>query len=630
MKPEWTSPALAAAAQAFFGVALAFLPWKAASLGALAISLAAVALLFLRPRKNAGTPIAPPFPLLELKSILIFSAMAIPGAFMKAEDLFPLTGVFFAAGMGCACIAETIYAYTERKGLRPFISFSSFTGYAYLSSAALQLAFFPRPAYLFWGVGLLLAVSAVDITRGIASACKSRRKPLKKAMTAALFITLTALSSTAMSESPAYAEDSLFMELFGEAPPEESPMDPLLIAAIAVERPECFTDDYVRSFARGLETGERMTRGELEEELGRAGRRLELSGMFYQSSASYKSAGTDAEGTTAVIVILSVSEGFWWGFNFGPWDLSLAYANLFRQGKQLALTAGLNTQNLVYADPAIAGGPFFFAIGAGQGVRLSRALGDRDFILQGFSSEGSLGYRPLDDLAVDIGLGSFRARSLPSYFLYPGIDAPSDQELLPLSLGASWGSTLSASAGLSAGSFSFKRRGGLKGRADVEGIVYFPLDPGSPSFRAIGSAALRYDAPQLFRAALLCELDAFPDGLQAGALPEPLWSRVNGYRGRAYLPSGEFAGLARLSASLDPVARFNLGFTTLSLVPEAFYEIAASKRSALSSEPFWGQDCGLLLKAAFSPPVGRTFVFGASMAIPTLNENSFRFVFEVE
>jgi hypothetical protein len=172
MKPEKTSAALALAAQAGFGTALAFASWKTAALIALFASITALVVRFI-PQK-APPREAAAFPRLELGSFLVFASMCASSLFMEGDALFPLTGLFFASGLACACWAETGFRLKAGKSAKALLTASAFIGCAYAVSAIVQLACFPRPAYLYWGVGLLVAASLADLGRGLAASLRSR------------------------------------------------------------------------------------------------------------------------------------------------------------------------------------------------------------------------------------------------------------------------------------------------------------------------------------------------------------------------------------------------------------------------------------------------------------------------
>jgi hypothetical protein len=172
MKPDKTSAALALAAQAGFGTALAFFTWKTAALIALLVSIAALAVRFIN--KKAAPPRTAAFPRLELGSSLIFSFMCASGLFLEGDALFPLTGFFFASGLACACAAETGFRLKAGKYAKALLTASTYLGLAYAASSIIQLACFPRPAYLYWGVGLLMAASLADLGRGLAASLRSR------------------------------------------------------------------------------------------------------------------------------------------------------------------------------------------------------------------------------------------------------------------------------------------------------------------------------------------------------------------------------------------------------------------------------------------------------------------------
>jgi hypothetical protein len=464
-------------------------------------------------------------------------------------------------------------------------------------------------------------------------------KPPRAALSLALLLLVFPPAIAPAEES--VGDEAMFAELFGESLPRESPEDPLRIAAVEVEAPPCFTDAYVKSFLRGVRAGDSLTRRELESALAKATRRMELSGMFYQAKASYSPCGTapeagpspEAGAAIEVKAVLSVSEGFWWGFNFSPWDLSLGYANMSGEGKILNGALGLNTQRLRYADPAINNGRAAASIEAGHFTAMRGSGADPSYLADSFSANASAGYLPEDDLRVWAGAAYLAIRPLGEYFLYPDYLAPAQGGLSALGLSAGFKHIPSIDAGISAGSFSYRERGGVKARVDGKAVAYLPLYDGAwlepdPAIKLSFSGDLRFDAPRLLRLTLSQTAEYYPSG--TGGVPEPLWARPGAFRSYLETGSGDFASLSRASLALDSVWSPNLGFTTMSLVPEIYYEAALVRRASRSDAFILSQDCGLILKAAFSVPVGRTFGFGCALALPAGDEPRLRFIFEIE
>lgn len=612
------SAGLAIAAQAAFGACLFFLPWTAAALIGLGLSISAIVL---RLSFGRGS-----FPRLETGGLLTFIPMSLACAFAAGEALLPYTGIFFAVGLGCACMAETAFRLLEAKAMRPAQLPSTLLGLGYLASAFTQLALFPRLGYLLYGVGLLILVSAVDIGRGIVLSALKGSKGSKAALVACILI--LPVAPFASADEARSEDDALYADIFAEAPPRESPDDLLRIVDIEIEKPKSFSDAYLLSFARELRAGAIMKRAALERILKRTSERLELSGMFYQSSASYAAAGADGAGD--VVVTLKASEGFWWGFNFQPWDVSLSYGNLFADGKQAAIALGLNTQSLAYADPALRDGPFFCSLGAAHDIALRGGGFDPSYIAQRVQAFAELGLKAGDDASFSLDGGFLAARSLPGYFLYRGFAAPSAEALSALGMGSEFASIASLGAGARLGYFSYKKRGGLKARAGLSASARLPLAAQAPLAEGSFSGDLRYDAPKLVSATIHQSLQYFPAHVDGSGLPEFLWAYPSAYRGAAPLPSGEFASLSRASLAFDTGKRLNLGFTRLALVPELYYELAMTGRAASSPRPFLAQDAGAILKAEFSAPVGRSFLFGVAATPAAADGLKFSFVFEVE
>jgi hypothetical protein len=622
MKRTRTSAGLALAAQAAFGISLFFFPWMAAALVGLGIALLAMTI-----RLSAGRG---PFPRLEMGSLLMFLAMATACLFAKGESLLPYTGVFFAAGLGCACIADLAFDFIEAKAMRTAQLPSTFFGIGYLAAAYLQLAFFPHLEYLLFGVGLLTLVSLADIGHGILQSILKHSRRAKAAGAVAACLLLFSLAPIASAEEAQSADDALYADLFDDVPPQESPDDLLRIADIKINRPDGFSDAYLLSYAREIRKGSVIKRAALDGLLKRVNERLELSGMFYQSSASYVAAESSAPGANDVVVILKASEGFWWGFNFQPWDLSLSYGNLFNDGKQAALVLGLNTQGLAYADPAIRDGPFFFALGAAHDIALRGSGADPSYLCQRIQAFGEIGVKAADDASFAIDSGYIASRTLPSYFPYREYAASSPEALASLGMKDGFASVASLRADARLGYFSYKKRGGLKARADLSSLGYFPLATVSPLAELSFAGDLRFDAPKLISMGLHQTLQYFPQTLGGTGLPEFLWAYPSAYRGGDGLPSGEFASLSRLSLAFDSGKRLSLGFTRLALMPELYYEVAVTSRASYSPSPVLAQDFGALLRAEFSAPVGRSFIFGVA-ATPMLSAGwKFTFVFEVE
>jgi hypothetical protein len=440
-----------------------------------------------------------------------------------------------------------------------------------------------------------------------------------------------AAAEASRAEPAGDEEGELFLMLFGEAPPVESPDEMLLVAEISVEGPPSVDEEYVRSFAERLGVGDRMSARELDGLLEKAAGRMSLSNMFYRSSASRErlEGEGESEGPVAVRVVLRVDEGFWWGFNFHPWDLSVAYRNLGGKGEQLAATLGLNTQELSYRDPSISYGPLYWALEAGHLVRLDSDEVDPACLYENASLCAELGLNLSDDLSLGLAFGCGAFRSPSGYFLYPGYEAPSGASLDRLGLSAGFSRLLSAGLRVGLGTCSYRKRGGLRGEAIVSlDALSSSLGDGTPVARASALALLRLDAPRLLRLTLRERITYLSD-IAGSGIPEALWAGVGELRCKGGLVSGELASLSRLSLDIDRVAAAGIGFAEIGIVPELFYELASVSRESYGPDPRFQQDIGFLLKGVVSTPVGRTFALGFAIGLEGESSSRFSFVFEV-
>lgn len=445
-------------------------------------------------------------------------------------------------------------------------------------------------------------------------------------------------SAQAMPPGPGTEDEeaALFLKLFGEAPPESRPDEALLIAEIDASCPACFDEAYIQSFARPLRVGERLSAAELDARLGAAADRMSLSSMFYRSSAYYERLEDDAgeDGLVAVRVIIQADEGFWWGFGFYPWNLSVGYRNVGGRGKQAQATAGLGTQALSYLDPSIGYGPFYWAASASHGTELRGGGFDPRYLYDEFAIGAELGLAVTDDASFGIALRCAAFRSPESYFLYPDYEAPGDERLSSLGLTRGFESLASAGLRVRLGSLSYKKRGGLRGQAVLEldalgSSASSTRGAWAPVPRASALACLRYDAPRLLRVTLR-ERITYIGATADGGIPEALWASAGDLRCPIGPVSGELASASRLSLGLDRVAAIGLGFTELSIVPEVFYELGAAAGRARGEAPGFRQDIGFVVKSAFAMPVGVTFSVGMAFALDGEPDSSIAFVFEVE
>jgi hypothetical protein len=376
-----------------------------------------------------------------------------------------------------------------------------------------------------------------------------------------------------------------------------------------------------------------MTRSELERDLLKIRERMEFSHQFYQVSVSYLPIAEDlgGSGETEVAVTIKASEGFWWDFNYEPYDVSVGYKNLFRSGKELQAVAGLNTQSLHYRDPAIANGSFYYSASLAHQVVEDANLDGENYIYESVSGEGEAGIRFGDDLRLGFGAGYAVYKAASEYFLYSGYEAPDSGELERLGMAGELDdyqgiATLSLRSSL--GAYSYQRRGGVHGR--VEGSLAALLPRGAPSETdlkttvsgdlrfdaALGNAA-RTDAARLLRLTIHERIEFFPGQLEGGSLSEPLWADIDEGRYLTGLVSGELASLSRASLGLDPLAVIDFGFTRLSLIPELYYEFTVVRMASYYEAPRWAQNVGFLIKGAFSAPVNRVFSLGLAFSLPS-------------
>jgi hypothetical protein len=459
-----------------------------------------------------------------------------------------------------------------------------------------------------------------------------------------LALCLAALASgagaAAQGALPAQAvegdEAALFLEIFGEAPPESRPDEALLIAAIDATCPAGLDEAYIKSFARPLRVGERLSAAELDALLGVAADRMSLSNMFYHSSAFYERLEDEAgeDGLVAVRVVLQADEGFWWGFGFYPWDLSVGYRNLRGKGKQARAKIGLGTQELAYLDPSVGYGPLYWMASASHETELRGGGFDPHFLYDEFAIGAELGLAISDDAAIGIAMRCAAFRSPDSYFLYPDYEALDDERLSSLGLTRDFEALASAGLRVRLGSLSYKKRGGLRGHAVLELDALASSAPSSrgawsPSPRASALACLRYDAPRLLRITLR-ERITYIGATADGGIPEARWASASDLRCPGGPVSGELASASRLSLGLDRVAAIGLGFTELGFIPEVFYEFGAVARRSRGEALGFRQDVGFVVKSAFAMPVGVTFSVGMAFGLDGESDSSIAFVFEVE
>jgi hypothetical protein len=467
-----------------------------------------------------------------------------------------------------------------------------------------------------------------------------RRSYRQRSIPLALCLAALASGAGAQGALPAQAaeddEAALFLELFGQAPPESRPDEALLIAAIDASCTARFDEAYIKSFARPLRVGERLSAAELDALLGLAADRMSLSSMFYRSSAFYERLDDEAgeDGLVAVRVVLRADDGFWWGFGFYPWDLSVGYRNLGGRGKQVRATAGPGTQELSYLDPSVGYGPFYWSASASHETKLRGGGFDPSYLYDEFAIGAELGLAVSDDAAIGIATRCAAFRSPESHFLYPDYEALDGERLSSLGLKRDFEALASAGLRVRLGSLSYRKRGGLRGQAVLE------LDAlgcsassarGAWSLvpRASALACLRYDAPSLLRITLR-ERITYIGAAADGGIPEALWASAGDLRCRGGPVSGELASASRLSLGLDRVAAIGLGFTELAFVPEVFYELGAVARRSRGEALGFQQDFGFVVKSEFAMPVGATFSAGMAFGLDGESDSSIAFVFEVE
>ena len=643
MNANRLSLALALSSQILFAVLLLLASWGAAAWWAL--SLAALALV-LGTRGWRGTGRS--FPRLPLGAALCFSSMAALSLAFPGDDLFPYTGLFFACGLGAASLADAVLPAIRGSSVRLTRRFSLLLGALYSAAAFLHLAFFPRPAYLYFGVGGLALVSILDIAsgiflsvsaaraaRGVRSAGPQRGAKALHGLSLAVFLVfcfgLNAQPGTAQEPAaqegatPQRTEEETFAALFGEDLPAESPEDALRIIVVRAETPDCFTEAYVLSFVREFKDGQRLSRGELEEAIRKIEERMAFSGRFYRAALSYRSVAGDAaaagSGETDVAVAVSVSEGFWWDFNFEPYDVFIGYRNLFRSGKELQAVAGLNTQALRYRDPAVRNGWMYYTAEAGHRVQEDANVEGADYLYESLWLSFEAGLAAGDNLRLGLGAGYAVYSAAEKYFLYPDYAAPDRVELDLLGMGGEterYDGAATFSLHSSLGAYSYQRRGGLKARGEGILAVLLPqVVPADAALKATFSGDLRLDAARLLRLTLHERVEYFPRALDGGRIAEPLWADIDEGRYRSGLLSGELASLSRVTLGLDPLAVVGLGFTNLNLIPELYYEFTVVRLYAYDEAPAWAQNVGFLIKGAFSAPVNRVFSLGLAMSLPS-------------
>ncbi len=463
---------------------------------------------------------------------------------------------------------------------------------------------------------------------------RNRPAVLSTALLAVLSILASApdIAAQDRAPTPSSEEDALYFLLFGDAPPEESPDDMLIVSEISVECPSNLDVEYVLSFIGPVREGDTLRAGELDALLKLDAQRMSLSNMFYSSSATYERLEPEAgeDGLIAVRVLVKASEGFWWGFGFSPWDLSIGYRNLGGAGKELAAIMGLNTQALLYRDTSISYGPLYWSAEAWHLVDRRSGAVDPSCLYEDLGLAAEFGTRIGDDLSIGLALGYRAFRSPEEYFLYPGYESPSDSALSALGVTRSASSLVSAGARADLGSYSYKKRGGIKATASfgIDGLAS-SLGGWEIVPRATALGLLRLDAPALLRLSFRERITWIPKTADAG-IPQALWASAEELRCPSGLISGELASVSRVGLELDRVAAIGLGFAELGVVPELFYEFGAVSRSAYGDEARTQQDIGFLVKFAASQPVGRTFAFGVALGLAGESESETAFVFEIQ
>jgi hypothetical protein len=438
-------------------------------------------------------------------------------------------------------------------------------------------------------------------------------------------------------------EDELFSKLFGEEPPAESPDDILVLEAIRVERPDSFTQEYILSFARELEVGKSYERSGLQRRIAAIDERLRLSGRFYSSLASYRELGTgeEAGGPRPVEVLLSVSEGFPWGFNFRPWDISITYGNIAKAGKIAALTLGLNSQEIAWTDPAIRESSLYYSVDVEHSIKRYTGDIDPDYLAALARVEARVGVRPTENLRIGVGAGYLGIDSPAGYFLYPDYDAPGKAELAGLGLSRSRADFAEALLDIGLLEYDYRREGGLRARLVSGALIYVPLRSGGErAIKLFADGALRYDTPSVVSLVARERIESFPWAKASADIPAPLRADLDECRCAGGLSSGEFSSLTRLGLDCDFGESVQLGFTSLSVVPELYYELAFAARASYSGRMTGRQGCGFVLRFEFAAPINRVFILGMSLGLPGLpgfaqaeasgEELAMSLVFEVE
>ena len=134
------------------------------------------------------------------------------------------------------------------------------------------------------------------------------------------------------------------------------------VISIELNIHEDFDSEWIESFLLFHE-GMSLPLGELNELIEETIFRLKRNDDFYHVNIFLKPSLEDISKRT---VIVEVSEGFPYAFNFYPVNFYLAFRHLFRSNKHLGITAGTNEQSLEYIDPAILYSPFFYSLKLGH------------------------------------------------------------------------------------------------------------------------------------------------------------------------------------------------------------------------------------------------------------------------
>ncbi|MBN2351080.1 MAG: hypothetical protein JXD23_00820 [Spirochaetales bacterium] len=299
--------------------------------------------------------------------------------------------------------------------------------------------------------------------------------------TSAFFAGLIILLCVPLALCAAEAGEELVREILGDSDPRLS-RDPAAMVTVRDIRyvlPESVDRAWVESLI-DVKQGARLSVAGLDRLIARSRRKLEATRQFGGVNVYALPPVKDPRERT---VVVEASAGFWFGFYCWPWDVGVSFNHLFRADKAVSLTLGLDTQEVIYYDPALGYSPFYLlldlynVIAPYEGKYLDDTLGA---VLR-------FGVNLTENVALYAD-SAIACHFFPdSYFLFPGIAADlSDAEREALGI-ARPRVLLRESLGLALNFFRpyDDNRVGLKGY--VSGSLFIALDDPATSYFSINS-----------------------------------------------------------------------------------------------------------------------------------------------